>query len=110
MVRLIVVVVVYIAKLKILSVRLYISINTVLKAKGQDFIASYYRTAYTISNYIKKVNKCLAVSYCIKPSINNTKSFIENKEKLIRVTSSSSRVLHNTAITLGEPSQVEISR
>lgn len=59
-----------------------------------------------VGDHVEKVNKCSGVSYRVEPRINDAKSFMENEEKLVRVTTATGR----TANALGEPSGVETSR
>ncbi|KLO81577.1 uncharacterized protein FFB20_14865 [Fusarium fujikuroi] len=59
-----------------------------------------------VGDHVEKVNQCSGVSYRVEPSRNDAQSFMENEEKLVRVTTATGR----TANALGEPSRIETSR
>ncbi|PNP79525.1 hypothetical protein FNYG_07141 [Fusarium nygamai] len=64
-----------------------------------------------VGEHVLKVNKGAYLSYHVEPRRHDAKSFMENEEVLVRVTSSNGRTKQGKVATLGEPSRfTEISR
>ncbi|KAG5829893.1 hypothetical protein H9Q74_000046 [Fusarium xylarioides] len=69
------------------------------------------RELEAVGDHVLKVNEGAYLSYNVEPRWNDAKSFMENEEVLVRVTSSNGRTKQGKVSTLGEPSRfTEISR